>query len=79
MADRLCDPLTVKQCLESEKLFQTAHTNQIIIAGLHGDKVRDPWRDIKVKDGEITISEAEKQFSIIHLTSFMKQHVNMHA
>ena len=36
-ADNVCDFLTVKQCPELEKPFQTLHTDQIFPAGLQSE------------------------------------------
>ena len=43
------------------------------IAGLMGEEVGDPSRDIMVKDWYVTISQAEKHPSITHLTTFARQ------
>ena len=49
-AEDVCDSLTVKECLEWGKPS----------AGLQGEEVGDPSRDVKAKSWEITISQAEK-------------------
>ena len=72
-ADDIKTSLAVKQCSELEKPFQTSHTDHTITAGLMGEEVGDPSRDIMVKDWYVTISQAEKHPSITHLTTFARQ------
>ena len=72
-ADDIKTSLEVKQCSELEKPFQTSHTDHTITAGLMGEEVGDPSRDIMVKDWYVTISQAEKHPSITHLTTFARQ------
>ena len=67
-AEDKCDSLTVKQCLELEKPFQTLHTNQIISASVRGEDVGDPS-----KDWEFTISQPEEHPSIISLINFTRK------
>ena len=49
------------------------NTDHTITAGLMGEEVGDPSRDIMVKDWYVTISQAEKHPSITHLTTFARQ------
>ena len=72
-AENVWESLIVKECLELEKPFQTRHTKEVITAGLLGERVEDPSRNIKKKDWENTMSEADKHPSIIHLTNFVRQ------
>ena len=72
-ADDIKTSLAVKQCSELEKPFQTSHTDHTITAGLMGEEVGDPSRDIMVKDWYVTIPQAEKHPSITHLTTFARQ------
>ena len=70
-AKDVCDSLTVSQAVSG--FGETLHTNQVISAGLHGEEVGDPSRDIKAKDWVIIVSQAQKHPSITFLINFTRK------